>query len=159
MGGIIYREAKEGDLDKIVEMWKELRREQDHWNADYRVYSDNCVELTKEYFEEKLVSNDSFLVAEENLELVGFALAEVKDFSPPIYSWKKDGQIRNIFVKNNSRGKGIGKELMNQVMNFLSNKVDIISVKTNINTENAISFYESFGLDKFQVGLYKVVKK
>lgn len=56
------------------------------------------------------------------------------------------GHIENIFVDNEWRKKGIGKQLMFSAFNyFIENNIDVVQLEVwNIN-EQAVKFYESLG--------------
>jgi len=159
MEEIIYREAVMQDLAELIDMWINLRKEQDDFSPEYKVYKKDFVEITKEYFSKCILSNEQFvLIAESNSKPAGYIMAEVKDFSPPIYDWKKEAQVKNIFVKPEFRGKGIGKELISRAENFYGKDIDMFTVMVNVENKKAIKFYESSGLKKFNLRMYKLVK-
>lgn len=82
-------------------------------------------------------NNSYYIVAKENDDIVGFGGL-----------WKSidDIHITNIVTKKNLRNKGIGKtilqELINQAKNFGYN---IVTLEVNENNFPAISLYRMFG--------------
>ncbi len=148
------------DLPELIDMWRNLRKEQDDFFPDYKVYKNNFIELTTEYFSKCISSNKYFiLIAESNSKPVGYILTEIQDFFPPIYDWEKEAQVKNVFVKPGFRGKGIGKELISRTQKFYGNDIDMFTVTVNFMNEKAIEFYKKNGLKEFSIRMYKLVEK
>lgn len=55
--------------------------------------------------------------------------------------------VNSLYVKPDFQGKGLGKQLMQQALNWLGNEDDIYLEVTSYN-EDAIRFYERFGFVK-----------
>jgi len=159
MEEIIYREAITSDLDNLLALWKATRAEHKDWFEDYKVQKENVMELMADFFTECISSKNHILaVAESGKQLVGFVLAEIKDFFPPIYIWEKEGIIRNIYVNPDYRKKGIGEKLMLKAYSFFNDQIDIITVQTSVKNKSAINFYKKNDLEEFSMKMYKMVK-
>ena len=89
--------------------------------------------------------NSYYIVAKENDDIVGFGGL-----------WKSidDIHITNIVTKKSVRNKGIGKAILNELINQA--KVfgyNIITLEVNETNSTAISLYKKFGFEK--VGIRK----
>lgn len=89
--------------------------------------------------------NSKYIVAKENNEIVGFAGIIVT----PV-----DVEITNIVTKKSQRKKGIGKILLDKLIEMAKErKSEAISLEVNEKNSIAIHLYESCGFEK--VGLRK----
>jgi ribosomal-protein-alanine N-acetyltransferase len=78
-----------------------------------------------------------FLVAKEGKEILGYGICQKKG---------KQGVVFSIAVRKKHRGRGVGKEILKNLIEILKNsgcKEIILHVKEN--NQKAISFYERFG--------------
>ena len=94
--------------------------------------------------EEVLNKDRKFFVAKsEDGEILGFAGVLINfDFI----------EIMNIVVKKKYRKKGIGKELLEKIIDFsIEKNFDIIDLEVNSKNEPAINLYRKFGFK--EVGL------
>ena len=94
--------------------------------------------------EEVLNKDRKFFVAKsEDGEILGFAGVLINfDFI----------EIMNIVVKKKYRKKGIGKELLEKIIDFsIEENFDIIDLEVNSKNEPAINLYRKFGFK--EVGL------
>ena len=83
------------------------------------------------------------LVAEENKQIVGFIWAHFIQ-----YGFFKYGTIDELFVKKESRGKGIGSSLLKKAIKKLQNlKAKIILVGTEKENKEAIKLYKKVGFE------------
>ncbi len=90
-------------------------------------------------------TNSKYIVAKENDEIVGFAGIIVT----PV-----DVEITNIVTKKRNRKKGIGKLLLDKLIEMTKElKVEKISLEVNEKNNIAIHLYETKGFEK--VGLRK----
>lgn len=90
-------------------------------------------------------SNSKYIVAKENNEIIGFAGIIVT----PI-----DVEITNIVTKKSNRKKGIGKLLLDKLIEMAKElKSEKISLEVNEKNNIAIHLYENCGFEK--VGLRK----
>lgn len=85
----------------------------------------------------KVFSNSNFhhLVAKENGKVIGFILGK-----------KGEGQneIRGLYVLNSHQKKGIGRLLLDKLVEWFGSEKDI-SLKVATYNNNAIKFYERYG--------------
>ena len=79
-----------------------------------------------------------FLVAEQNKKIIGTtALIRIN---------RRTGEIKRMFVKKSFRRKGLGKKLLNNIINK-AKKLGIVKIKLYTSTFNlpAVSFYQKMG--------------
>ncbi len=101
--------------------------------------------ILKQELENKNKLNSYYIVAKQNHEIVGFAgIIKVID----------EIHIMNIVVKKDKRNKGIGSDLLKEIIN-ISTKLQskAITLEVNENNEPAIKLYKKYGFN--QVGLRK----
>lgn len=81
--------------------------------------------------------NTTYIIAKENSEVVGFAGISV------LFD---EATLNNIVVKKSCRGKGIGGELLESLIELCS-EMSIKTFTLEVNTENipAINLYKKFG--------------
>lgn len=132
---VIIRSAKKEDCPRLLELIKEL--------ALYEKAPEE-VTVTLSHFEESGFGEKPVwwaFVAEENKEILGFALYYIR------YStWKGQRMyLEDIIVTEAARGKGIGKMLMEQlVVEAREKKLNGIVWQVLEWNEPAIRFYKKF---------------
>jgi len=82
---------------------------------------------------------DGFYVAEEDGHIVGYVISSVRGGK---------GNIISIAVIPEFRRKGIGSELMEESLNFLSKRVDCVELQVKVSNIEAISFYRKLGFEE-----------
>lgn len=89
--------------------------------------------------------NSKYIVAKEDEEIVGFA---------GIIITPVDVEITNIVTKKTQRKKGIGKLLLDKLIE-MAKEINAESISLEVNEKNsiAIHLYESYGFEK--IGLRK----
>ena len=95
--------------------------------------------------------NKQFIyVAEDNQKIVGFITGEI--LSKKEWYTVQLGTINNLFVLEEYRGKGIGKKLMETMMDAFKEKgINNFELYALNNNENALKFYEKLGFRKYNV--------
>lgn len=87
--------------------------------------------------------NSKYIVAKENNEIVGFAGIIIT----PI-----DVEITNIVTRKNKRKKGIGKSLLEKIIEMAKQtEHETISLEVNEKNSIAIHLYERCGFDKIGI--------
>lgn len=95
--------------------------------------------------------NDQYIfVATENNKIVGFITGEI--LKKKAWYNVQLGEINNIFVLKEYRQKGIGKKLIETIINsFKEEGITNIQLYTFSNNTDAIKFYEKIGFKKYNV--------
>jgi len=85
-------------------------------------------------------------------ELTGFAIIE--------YNKKvKAAVLSDIMIKKDYQGKGIGKEALQKIEEYLKNKhIGILLLESGIKNEKAHYFFEKSGYKKISVEFFKKLK-
>lgn len=135
MSEIVIRKADAADFDSIIELQKEF--------AHFQKTPEKLTITAEQMKEEK----DLFrcLVAEtKDKAIIGFAT-----YFPVYFSWSgKAMYVDDLFVKDNFRNKGIGKQLLNAVINMAKeNGCKKVRWQVSDWNVNAIDFYKSLGAE------------
>jgi ribosomal protein S18 acetylase RimI-like enzyme len=139
------RKARVTDIEAIHSLDRESIKYHEQFDKDFYTVSESCFKLKKESQVKAMKSqSDLILVAEMNGKVVGYIWGRVEKVMK-----EKSGKVQEIIVTSQQRGKGIGKALMKQMLNFFKEKGCIIS-ETEVFVENvaAIKAYESAGFKK-----------
>ena len=81
--------------------------------------------------------NTTYIVAKENNEVVGFAGISV---------CLDEATLNNIVVKKSCRGRGLGGELLESLIDICSDlNIKTFTLEVNTTNEHAIHLYEKFG--------------
>jgi len=125
----LIRRCRSEDLDKVYEI--ERKSFVDYWPK----YSLDYVFR---------LGSEGFFVAEKNGEVVGYAIVTIeRTLLPP---WKRYGHLLNIAVDPLFRRRGIGKELIEMVVNYLRDKkIEKIVLEVRASNTVARNLYISLG--------------
>ena len=102
------------------------------------LYSDFDNFWSYNVLKQELVSqNTTYIIAKENSEVVGFAGISV---------CLDEATLNNIVVKKSYRGKGIGGELLESLIELCSDmNMKLLTLEVNTQNTPAIKLYEKFG--------------
>ncbi len=144
---IIIRKAEIKDFNKVHKLIMQVHKL--HVNGRTDIYKDVDPMNFEEFKNELLNTNNTYLVAQLENEIVGICFAQIKETSNnKIMKDRKILNIENICVDENYQRKGIGKKLYNQIVQIAKEKnipnVELIVWGFN---KNAIKFYETLGMN------------
>jgi ribosomal protein S18 acetylase RimI-like enzyme len=89
--------------------------------------------------------NACLLVAEKKGTVVGYALGRLHPV-PPMYEGKRLGIIHELAVTERARGRGMGKRLAGQMMEwFRDRRADRVELTVLVDNEEARAFWEKVG--------------
>jgi ribosomal protein S18 acetylase RimI-like enzyme len=130
------RKGLKSDVPYVFELIKELALYENSLSE---------VEITKEKLEMDGFGINplfGFFVAESDRKIIGLAL-----FFTYYSTWKgKSVYIEDLFVKEKFRGHGIGKKLLNEVVQYSKeNDFDNVIWQVLSSNQSAIDFYRSVG--------------
>ena len=142
------RNAKYKDINTILEI---LNYQILNSTAVYD-YSLKTLEQQQLWFEKKISNNMPVIVAEINESVVGFGSFDI--FRPwEAYQFSVE---HSIYVKEDQQGKGIGKKLLEQLINIAKKqKYNTMIAGIDASNKNSIEFHEKFGF--VEVGTIKKV--
>jgi len=115
-------------------------------------WADDIIKQMKHEFVYYIFSRKCFLF--EILlsgEIEGFAIIELD-------KKVKAAVLSDIMVKKNNQGKGVGKEALRKIEEYLKKKgVGIILLESGINNESAHHFFEKNGYKKISAEFSKII--
>ncbi len=144
---IIIRKAKISDFQGIHNLIMQVHKL--HVNERNDIYKDVDPMDFEEFRTELSNSNNIYLIAELENEIVGICFSQIKEISNnKIMKNRKILHIENICVDENHQKKGIGKKLYKQIVQLAKEKnIDNIELMVWGFNENAIKFYKNLGMN------------
>lgn len=126
------RKVEEQDLDFVYQSICELENEV----LDFEVF--------KAIFNENISNkNNLYLLAENENEGVGFISFHMQNL---LHHCGLVGEIQEFFINKNYRGQGIGRQLIEKIMNYADqNDLKSIEVTTNKRRVENVAIYENLG--------------
>lgn len=121
-------------MQDLLSLWHEMMNSHKGMHPDFRIAENADAAVTSNFT--ALFDDDSsaFIVAEEDDKIVGMLIAQVRH-GLPYTATEISGYIRDVAVTEAFRGKGIGKELVKEGVEFLKSKnaeyIDLITGSTN----------------------------
>ena len=126
------RKVESQDLDFVYKSICELENE----ILDFEVFS--------AIFNENIVNpNNLYLLAENENEQLGFISFHTQNL---LHHCGRVGEIQEFFIDKNHRGKGIGRQLIEKIMQYSDqNNLKSIEVTTNRRRVENVLIYENLG--------------
>ena len=143
---IIIRKAKPNDFSGVHKLIMQVHKL--HVSKRNDIYKDIDPMNFEEFKTELSNSNNIYLIAEFENEIVGICFSQIKEIlNNKIIRNRKILHIEDICVDENYQKKGIGKKLYNQILELAKEKnIDDIELMVWGFNENAIKFYENLGM-------------
>ena len=126
------KKVKTQDLDFVYKSICELENEE----LDFEVFA--------AIFNENIANpNNLYLVAENENQGLGFISFHTQNL---LHHCGRVGEIQEFFINENHRGKGIGKQLVEKILQYAEeNKLKSIEVTTNKRRVENVLIYENLG--------------
>jgi (aminoalkyl)phosphonate N-acetyltransferase len=126
------RRANEADNNSVYELLNQLKGSQHNREAFEQNYLKNINDPLVHY-----------LVAEQEFVVIGFISLHVQRI---LHHSNRTGEIQELIIDENHRGKGIGKVLMEKV-ELLAKELNLeeVELTTRIHRTDAQEFYKSLG--------------
>jgi len=135
------RKATEQDLPQILDIYNDAIL---NTTAVYD-YEPHTLAMRKQWFDTKQEQGFPVFVAEENNEILGFSSIG------PFRAWAayKYSVENSIYVKDGMRGKGIGKLLMQPLIDA-AKEMKLHTIIAGIDADNKLSiqFHKQFGFEE-----------
>lgn len=126
------RKVKAKDLDFVYKSICELENEVLNFETFKEIFNENISN-----------SNNLYLIAENEIEEVGFISFHTQNL---LHHCGRVGEIQEFFINQNYRGKGIGRQLIEKIMQYAEeNKLKSIEVTTNRKRVENVIIYENLG--------------
>ena len=144
---IIIRKPETVDFQGVHKLMVQVHKL--HVNERNDIYKDVDPMDFEEFRTELSNSNNIYLIAELENEIVGICFSQIKEISNnKIMKNRKILHIENICVDENHQKKGIGKKLYKQIVQLAKEKnIDNIELMVWGFNENAIKFYKNLGMN------------
>ena len=151
----MIRKAEEKDIDDLVELIILFEQSiEEIYKGDF-----SGLNIDKQIIKDVLIEgfNDKYhtiLVLEENSQLIGFGDVWIyPEFGHAGYS----DYLHNFFVKKEHQKKGLGKELLGELISLARKKrATAFHITTSFKNKTAIALYKKMGIDDEGLLLDKV---
>lgn len=151
MDNLLIKKATLEDLKTIQNLNNQLfKLEKENYDSTL-VSNWPLTDEGKLYFED-LINNHYVIIAILNDEIVGYLAGTINEKGS--YEEIQYGEINNMLVKDECRGYGIGKKLINNFKDYCKeNHIYNIKVEASAKNKNAINFYKKNGFEEFNITL------
>ncbi|XZF74943.1 N-acetyltransferase family protein [Bacillus sp. AL-1R] len=144
---ILIRNANQKDYESLLPLFRQVHDLHVFERPD--LYKENSTPVIKEDFNNQLKDETQhILVATLGTEIVGVTVLKEEEIHENSFvNARKILLVNSLCVDVASRKKGIGRKLMQSVIDFAKElKVDSIELGVSESNQNAIHFYESIGM-------------
>ena len=151
MKNLLIRKANLNDLSYIQELNNNLF-DLELENYDPTLVKDWAISNDGKMYFEDLINNHYVVVALLDDEIVGYLAGTINEKGS--YENIQYGEINNMFIKDNCRGYGVGKSLVNEFKSYCKNNgINNLIVTASAKNINAINFYKKNGFEDFNLTL------
>jgi ribosomal protein S18 acetylase RimI-like enzyme len=154
---IVIRKARIGDMAQVLPLFKGILQYHQDLDSIYASTSRIMIGADKRF--EKLVRKRKSIiaVAEVNNKIVGFFIGDIRKTKT-----RKDnllGFISDGYVDKKYRNKGVGRELLNWLINWFSSKgIKRIELMVDSSNKLGIKAWQSYGFKEYQKKMQKSIK-
>ncbi len=152
---ITIREARGDELLKISAMWGEFMAYNGSFNDSFKIKKRARAIFSKEMSERDDNPDCRLAAADDSGQLIGFCYSYIS-FKPKYFKLEKFGFVGDLFVKEEYRGRGIGRLLVDDALKFFKkrkiNQIELLVAQKNTDT---IKFWESLGFDHLLTWMFK----
>lgn len=144
---ISIKNAHQDDYESLLPLFRQIHDLHVFERPD--LYKKNSTPVGKEFFLCQLIDpKQHIFVATIGLEIIGLVVTKEEEIIENSFvNARKILYINSLSVSKTYRNKGVGKKLMQYVIDFGGSlKVDSIELGVSENNAAAILFYESFGM-------------
>ena len=143
------RIARISDLQSIKELWKEMmdfHRVRD----EYFARSEEGHERFGEYVRSNIESPEWLvMVAVDEGIIIGFSMGRIAAY-PPVFQHSHYGFVADIVVNENYRGRGIGRQLFEQMLPWFKEQgVTRIEIEVASTNEVSQAFWTRMGFREY----------
>jgi len=153
---VVIRGAEHGDLDAVAALWEELTSLHHALDNRFWIRADDGREKYRDWVAEGLDQDDRVLVvAEAQGQVVGFIHGMLKDTPPPLAS-KLTGQVTDLIVDEEHRGRGVGTRLVEAASRWFREKeAQQLMLNAAFCNRPAREFWRSMGFEPWVQTLWK----
>ena len=149
--------ATKDDFEALKEIKILSKKEELKYSETLNPIDDNKEDYFRYLQKDLKYINRGIFIAIIDEKIVGMILAQY--FKPlPISLYKKKGYISNLFIKKEFRKKGIGKKLVETVIDWLKrNKTEHVTLEIHKDNKSALELYHKMGFNDYTVKLSKKI--
>lgn len=135
---------KKEELEEVNKIARQVHELHVGWRPD--IFKSVHYVIEKERFE-SLIEDKKIYVMRDEDKIVGYVTIEIKERNSTGMHYRKILDLDAICIDNNYRGKGLGTELINYIID-LGKKEKCTDLYLSVNEENtdAIKLYEKIGM-------------
>lgn len=151
---VIYKADKKDIID-LCDMWFELQTYHKDLAAYVKEVSGWRAVKEKELMLVLGCNNTVILIAREGNNALGYIKGCIREKSP-VYENTKTGMIEELFVKEEARKAGIGRNLVHHLkLWFLNNGISEVIIHVSYDNLLARSFWNSMGFETNSIRMIK----
>ena len=142
---MLIRKAKKEDIESIHKLDRESTKYHKKFDKDFYTISEKWWKIKKDSQLKAIKSpTNLILVSEVDGKIAGYIWGYIETNMK-----NKIGKIQELIVTSKQRGKGIGKELIKQMLDFFKDKKCIVSeIEVFVENIPTIQVYEKAGFKK-----------
>ncbi|MHA1906926.1 MAG: N-acetyltransferase family protein [Candidatus Thorarchaeota archaeon] len=147
---IEIRPATIEDVDAFIDLQKESRAYHEELDSRFRfAYAPDADDSMKAYFTKQCESDMAWTgLAFHDGSLIGYIEAVIRE-RPPIFVTRTIGFIEGLYLKSETRGKGIGSRLWNMAFDWLKeHEVTKIRLWVAVKNPLAVEFWGAKGFSE-----------
>lgn len=150
------RPLRATEIETVVEeLWRPFAEGMAERNARFELAEDANEAITTNLNHGVRQDNVFAFVAEDDDELIGYLLLEVRS-APPIFARGLDGAIDQLYVKPSHRREGVGEALIDRASRIAQEKgAENLVLTLDAGNEAGLEFYDT--LD-FEVWRHRLLK-
>jgi ribosomal protein S18 acetylase RimI-like enzyme len=151
MADLLIRDAEMSDLDELVKLRLSFQRHMEASNPRVWRITEEGQKHLREETEQMLANKDGRMpVAVKNGVIAGFTYGEVSHRTA--YLPSTIGQISIIYVLEEFRRHGLGRQLVEELCRFFSSKnVEEVTLNYIIGNKEAEGFWEALGFEPIRI--------
>ncbi len=148
--------AEDSHVPGIIDCWEEFARFHENIDPRYPMVT-NVREGFGEHLREIMAGeNNLVLVALEGGQVIGHAIAQVKN-SSPAFKREKYGFIDEMAVRADYRRRGVGSNLMAAILDwFKTRDIDMIELDVAAANQVGYPFWKKHGFKAYLHRLYRM---
>ena len=151
------RPAAAEDADGIARLWRDMADQHRSYDAEAWDWRSDAASIWRGKLLESISDPEAVVLVAEDADgkLLGFLRGRVKD-AAEIFESSRRGEVWDLVVDPDTRGKGIGRKLMVAGFDALKQR-GAASVRLHVAVANAdaVRFYRSLGMRKIMYRMYK----
>ena len=152
---LTIRKGKPAEITEIGNLWTEFMQYNARFNDSFEIH-DKAYQTFLKDMKGRCKNPDCHLsVADLDGKLIGYCYSYISE-KPKFFKLKRFGFIGDLFVKEEHRRQGVGRQLVDDAMNFFENRnVYQIELLVAIGNEDTIKFWEEYGFKHLLTWMYK----